>query len=183
MSCSFSRFRSLRERIARRRAPTQARRAVVGACLQATTEAIAPGMTVSPTSCRLNFPWCSQVARQARPLEHGQRMAEMPEGLRAGSAPVRRRPTNGLSANPGGRERTRGTWACEGRVRGATFSLLRASCPSPFGPPSAFSRVPDARVGTFPLATQEKVIRAPGGAREKTGMSWSMDDRTEMVSS
>ncbi|GEM_PF-5127115 len=34
---------------------------------------------------------------------------------------------------------------CSGRAPGVGFSLLRASCPPPFGPPSAFSRVPDAR--------------------------------------
>ena len=34
--------------------------------------------------------------------------------------------------------------------------LLRASCPPPFGPASPFTRVPDARVVTFLLATQEK---------------------------
>ena len=65
-------------------------------------------------------------------------------GWRTGSAPVRRRPMDGPSANPGDCERTRSTWMCEGRVRGVAFSLV-----------------------TFLLATQEKVTRAPGGARNQ----------------
>ena len=180
---------------------------------------IAPGMTVSPTSCRRNFPavladrapartrtsLCSDMrallARSAAllgvvqrrvfcsdgghpwprakresmprfapprardacstgPLERGERATDQPEGWRTGSAPVRRRAMDGPSTNPGGRERTRSPWMGEGHVRGVAFSL-----------------------GTFLLATQEKVARAPGGARKKTWTSWSMVDRTAMVSS
>jgi hypothetical protein len=47
------------------------------------------------------------------------------------------------------------------------LSLLRASCPPPFGPPSAFSRVPDARVDHLSLATQRKVARPPGRRAKK----------------
>jgi type II secretory pathway component PulC len=40
------------------------------------------------------------------------------------------------------------------------FSLLRASCPSPFGPASLFALLLQ-RSGDFLLAIQEKAIRAP----------------------
>jgi hypothetical protein len=46
------------------------------------------------------------------------------------------------------------------------LSLLRASCPPPFGPPSAFSRVPDARVVTFSWPGKRKLPR-PGRGAEK----------------
>ena len=63
------------------------------------------------------------------------------------------------SANPGGCERIRSTRMCEGRVRGVAFSLV-----------------------TFLLATQEKVTRAPGCARKKTGMSINLANaRSQMV--
>ncbi|MDA3876871.1 MAG: hypothetical protein PF483_07260, partial [Halothiobacillus sp.] len=44
--------------------------------------------------------------------------------------------------------------------RRVAFSLLRASCPSPFGPASLFALLLQ-RSGYFLLATQEKVTRAP----------------------
>ena len=62
---------------------------------------------------------------------------------------------------------------CGGRVRGVAFSLLRASCPPPFGPPSAFSRVPDERVVTFSWPRKRKSPVRPGGGRKKTGTSKS----------
>ena len=46
--------------------------------------------------------------------------------------------------------------------------LLRASCPPPFGPASPFTRVPDARVVTFLLATQEKSNPGAAGARNRS---------------
>src|SRR6185437_834168 len=110
-------------------------------------------------------------ARQMAPLEHGERTTEKSEGWPAGCGPVRRRHKDVPSANPGGRTRILSTWMCSGRVRGVAFSLLRASCPPPFGPPSAFSRVPDARVVTFSWPSKRKSPARPGGARNKTGMS------------
>ena len=44
--------------------------------------------------------------------------------------------------------------------RRVAFSLLRASCPPPFGPASPFAPLL-RRSGYFLLATQEKVTRPP----------------------
>jgi len=46
------------------------------------------------------------------------------------------------------------------RGSGVAFSLLRASCPPPFGPASPFAPLL-RRSGYFLLATQEKVTRPP----------------------
>src|SRR5699024_8615679 len=52
----------------------------------------------------------------------------------------------------------------QGAVCRGGFLLLRASCPSPFGPASPFKRVPDAFVVRFLLAAKENE-RAPERAR------------------
>ncbi|WIG56533.1 MAG: hypothetical protein OJF61_002321 [Rhodanobacteraceae bacterium] len=135
----------------------------------ASTTAILASLEARPHSLR-----CSNSAQDARPmgpLEHGERTADQSEGWRTGSAPVRRRHRDVPSANPGGRSRILSTWMCSGRVRGVAFSLLRASCPPPFGPPSAFSRVPDARVVTFSWPSKRKSPARAGRGRKKTGMS------------
>src|SRR5574337_661964 len=82
------------------------------------------------------------------PLEHGERTTEQSEGWPAGCRPVRRRPMDGPSANPGGRERTRSPWMDTGRVRGVAFSLV-----------------------TFSWPRKRKSHALPGGGRKETWMS------------
>ncbi len=81
------------------------------------------------------------------PLGCGERMQDQPAGWPAGCGPVRRRPMDGPSANPGVRERTRSAWMREGRIRGVAFSLV-----------------------TFSWPLKRKSHARPGGGRKKAGM-------------
>ena len=67
---------------------------------------------------------------------------------------------DGLSTNPGALPRTFRAGMPGKRASGAAFSLLRASCPPPFGPASPLAPLL-RRSGYFLLVTQEKVTRPP----------------------
>jgi hypothetical protein len=83
-----------------------------------------------------------------------------PKGGRHGCRPVWRQGRMPCRQTPQSGREPHGPTAREARKRGGLslgyFSLLRASCPSPFGPASPFAPVPDGRV-----AKQREVTRPP----------------------
>ena|GEM_PF-2427052 len=98
------------------------------------------------------------IATEVAPTSEGVR--------RAGSswlALVLLAPSPPLRGGEGWGERALFTPLCakRGGLLFGHFLLLRASCPTPFGPASLFARAPGACV-----ATQEKVARAPQGVRK-----------------
>jgi hypothetical protein len=107
--------------------------------------AAAGGWRISPQGGRHG---CRPVWRQAG------------EGMDARVEVTQEQLPDALSTNPGARPRTFRTGMPGKRVSGVAFSLLRASCPPPFGPASPFAPLL-RRSGYFLLATQEKGTRPP----------------------
>src|SRR5690242_3055176 len=81
------------------------------------------------------------------------------DGMDAGGRATQERLPNALSKSPAAAHGLAGQNARQ-VPRRVAFSLLRASCPPPFGPASPFAPLL-RRSGYFLLATQEKVTQAP----------------------
>jgi hypothetical protein len=108
---------------------------------------------------RLEAPTASVVASARHPRSQARTpLPQLPSarGI-AAAAPLRARGWLGKAQRHLALMRPR----AEQAVSFGYFSLLRASCPSPFGPASLFARAPGAGVGQ-----QRKVTRAPSGDRK-----------------